>query len=278
MGLYKVDETTADLTLVAGGTLYADAPICSWIKNNMDSIPSGFLKEGDTISATEYPELYAKYGSTVPYKADTSELSEYEPFTISTTASTLPYDGFMSVSALCNNTRTMIFLNDQEVARFNTTGSQDPTVSFSFKKGDAIRVDNTNATITNCKVAYYKKSLVVKAKQVSVPFDVAEYIRNQNVLSEWEAITIPTTEATSMTMMYDGYITCAAGRDTSIYIYVDGHVEATSVSRTSEYAQPSINGFPFKKGQAIYVKMENGSLDTTKSRVAYYKLRDYTGR
>lgn len=178
MALYKVDSDTADLTLVAGGTLYADLPIGSWVKNDMDTLPSGFLKEGDTISQSECPELYAKYGSTVPYKADTSELSEYEEFSLSTTASTFPYDGFMSVSALCNNTRTMIFLNDQEVARFNTTGSQDPTVSFSFKKGDTIRVDNTSSTITNCKVAYYKKSLIVKAKHTPVPADFMDAVND----------------------------------------------------------------------------------------------------
>lgn len=104
------------------------------------------------------------------------------------------------------------------------------------------------------------------------------YIRDQNILSEWEAITLPTSASDAITMDYDGYITCGAGRDTSIYIYVDGHVEATNVCRTSEYAQPSINGFPFKKGQSIYVRTENGPLDTNLSRVAYYKLRDYTGR
>jgi hypothetical protein len=105
------------------------------------------------------------------------------------------------------------------------------------------------------------------------------YLGNSNVLptqfdhsklSDWEAITIPTTAETAMTMMYDGYITCEGGRDTSIIMYVDGHIEAVSVAR-SEWAQPSINGFPFKKGQSIYVRMENGSLDTNFSRVAYYK-------
>jgi hypothetical protein len=106
------------------------------------------------------------------------------------------------------------------------------------------------------------------------------YLGNSNVLptqfdhsklSDWEAITIPTTAETAMTMMYDGYITCRAGRDASIYIYVDGNIEASSIARTSEYVQPSINGFPFKKGQSIYVRTENGSLDTNSSRVAYYK-------
>lgn len=106
------------------------------------------------------------------------------------------------------------------------------------------------------------------------------YLGNSNVLpaqfdhsklSDWEAITIPTTVATAMTMMYDGYITCGAGRDTSIFMYVDGHEEAISSCRTRDYSEPSINGFPFKKGQSIYVRVENGSLDTARSRVAYYK-------
>lgn len=193
MALYKVDSDTAELTKVSGGTLYADLPIGSWVKNDMDTLPSGFLKEGDTISQSECPELYAKYGSTVPYKADTSELSEYENFSLSTTPATLPYDGFMSVSALTNDGKTLIYLNDQEVARFNVSGSQDPTVSFSFKKGDSIRLENTRSTITNCKVAYYKKSLIVKAKNVGAPADLIDgvkdalcsYSTNETVVGTW---------------------------------------------------------------------------------------------
>jgi hypothetical protein len=176
MSYNLVNPTTGALTRVAGGTLYADLPIGSWVKNDMDTLPSGFLKEGDTISQSECPELYAKYGSTVPYKADTSELSEYEDFSLSTTPATLPYDGFMSVSALTNDGKTLIYLNDQEVARFNVSGSQDPTVSFSFKKGDSIRLENTRSTITNCKVAYYKKSLIVKAKHTPVPVDFMDAV------------------------------------------------------------------------------------------------------
>lgn len=107
---------------------------------------------------------------------------------------------------------------------------------------------------------------------------INEMLTKENLLSEWEAITIPTSAETAMTMMYDGYITCVASRDTSIYMYVDGHIEAVSIARTSEYAQPSINAFPFKKGQSIYVRTENGSLDTNYSRVAYYKQRYYGGR
>jgi hypothetical protein len=82
----------------------------------------------------------------------------------------------MSVSALTNDGKTLIYLNDQEVARFNVSGSQDPTVSFSFKKGDSIRLENTRSTITNCKVAYYKKSLIVKAKHTPVPVDFMDAV------------------------------------------------------------------------------------------------------
>lgn len=166
MALYKVDETTADLTLVAGGTLYADLPIGSWIKNDMATIPSGFLKVGDTISQSECPELYAKYGSTVPYKADKSELSEYEAINLSSQV-TMQYDGFLSVIALGN--QRSIIVNNVRIATASPVSDIDGSGSIAFKKGDIVRLSNY---YDGCaKVAYYKKSLIIKAKHTPVPAD-----------------------------------------------------------------------------------------------------------
>lgn len=181
MALYKVDSDTADLTKVAGGTLYADLPIGSWIKNDMATIPSGFLKVGDTISQSEYPELYAKYGSTVPYKADKSELDSYSTnvsysMLSSSSGYTMLYDGFIEIrmqgsSGQASPVSTLTVNNSTIMQCGNYNDGARKTQSFFFRKGDVLKVANANSSSFECKIAYYKKSLIVKAKQTPVPVD-----------------------------------------------------------------------------------------------------------
>ena len=178
MSYNLVNPTTGDLTRVAGGTLYADLPIGSWIKNDMDTIPSGFLKEGDTISQTLYPELYAKYGSTVPYRADKSELSEYESINLSNQV-TMQYDGFLSVSA--SSSARNIYVNNVRIASASPVGDIDGSGSIAFKKGDIVRLSNYYNGCAH--VAYYKKSLIVKAKHVGIPADFIDAV-NESITEE----------------------------------------------------------------------------------------------
>ena len=58
MSLYKVDGSTGDLSLVAGGTLYADTPIGT-VQATLDpSAPSGWVfLRGQTVSRNEWLEL-----------------------------------------------------------------------------------------------------------------------------------------------------------------------------------------------------------------------------
>jgi len=189
MSYNLVNPTTGALTRVAGGTLYADLPIGSWIKNDMDAIPSGFLKEGDTINQTLYPELYAKYGPTVPYKADTSELSDYENITLSTDSSNptvMPYDGVYILANYGVSNIHHIYLNGIKISAGitgnNTTGASMSS-TILFKKGDTMYRLNTyieSSTFVE-HVAYYKKSLIVKAKHVGIPSDFIDAIDDATV-------------------------------------------------------------------------------------------------
>ena len=178
MALYKVDSDTADLTKVAGGTLYADLPIGSWIKNDMATIPSGFLKVGDTISQSEYPELYAKYGSTVPYKADTSELSDYEklnfPASLQVTAQ---YDGVIITTAYDGGYLTLNINDNKVYIRTQSSGINAGTATVPIRKGDVISIEGAGENYT-INVRYYKKSLIVKAKNIGVPANFIESVKN----------------------------------------------------------------------------------------------------
>ena len=60
MALYKVDSDTADLTLVAGSTIYSDAPIGTIFPYGGTTVPAGFLMcNGQTVSRTTYSELFS---------------------------------------------------------------------------------------------------------------------------------------------------------------------------------------------------------------------------
>lgn len=64
MGLYKVDKNTGDTTLVAGATMYADAPVGSIQAYGGTTAPSGWLLcQGQAVSRTTYSELFAVIGT-----------------------------------------------------------------------------------------------------------------------------------------------------------------------------------------------------------------------
>ena len=160
MSVNVYDKENDKLNLVAGGTLYADSPIGSWVKWDSENLPSGFLKAGDTISQTLYPELYAMYGSTVPYKADTSELSEYETTSASFTAQ---YDGFISATSTGGTGYGItIRINETAIAANSNATYGMNGASAAFKKGDTVSVTGEALSSANIKVACYKKSFIVK--------------------------------------------------------------------------------------------------------------------
>lgn len=65
MALYKVDSDTADLTLVAGSTIYADAPVGTIFEYGGTTAPSGYgLCKHQAVSRTEYAELFDCIGTT----------------------------------------------------------------------------------------------------------------------------------------------------------------------------------------------------------------------
>lgn len=63
-GIYKVNKTSGELSQIAGGTLYADAPVGSIISFGGPVIPTGWLAcSGQAISRTKYADLFAVIGT-----------------------------------------------------------------------------------------------------------------------------------------------------------------------------------------------------------------------
>ena len=64
MSLYKVDENTGDLSLIAGGTLYADTPIGTIFEYGGSVAPQGYaLCKHQEVSRTEYAEVFKAIGT-----------------------------------------------------------------------------------------------------------------------------------------------------------------------------------------------------------------------
>ena len=110
-----------------------------------------------------------------------------------------------------------------------------------------------------------KSGYIIKAKQVAVPFDVAEYIRNQNVLSDIETVTLP------MTAPYDGELV-AVGSNGG---YVTFRINGNEYTVGSSAGMTNTSGLSIKKGDNLQLSALIGTAGFT---ARYYKLRDYTGR
>ena len=102
-----------------------------------------------------------------------------------------------------------------------------------------------------------------------------EYIRNQNILSDLESITISTSSSSPTVMPYDGviYISYKAAGSTPGKYYLNGQ---QVLWFEGSYGTASNSGtLTVKKGDTVYVWFNN----TSPSAFArFYKLRDYTGR
>lgn len=103
-----------------------------------------------------------------------------------------------------------------------------------------------------------------------------EYIRNQNILSDLEAITISTSSASPTVIPYDGfiYIRYASVASTPGIYYLNGidviHFEGQYGTAMSGAT------LAVKKGDKVNVSFNGGGSPSAQAR--FYKLRDYSGR
>lgn len=100
------------------------------------------------------------------------------------------------------------------------------------------------------------------------------YAQNQNLLSDFEAITISDNASAPTRMEYDGYVTVRYLHASSInLIYINGLCVASAPK--SDSGETAVTVF-VAKGDALHLSQRNSSDREAKAR--FYKLRDYTGR
>ena len=123
---------------------------------------------------------------------------------------------------------------------------------------------------------------IVSTKEDGAGGNVYDYINEmltkENLLSDFETITLPTSAANAMTMEYDGELVIQVnginGQQTNASFYVNNIlIGATSMSGT--YVLSTLRNFSFTRGDVIYATISGGSFTT---KVRYYKQRYYGGR
>ncbi len=296
MSVNKVNSD-GSLLRVAGGTLYADAPIGSYLAMKDNSVnPQGYLlADGrdttgtDDELSTKYPSLYAYLGSTniLPTELDHSVLGTPEDIstnlnhTTNSSYYTAPYDGVIIINWTASDRYKSVYWSDDGTNWtefvYNLDTSTYQTTTVPVKKGDRLYLRDSIANSV-IYARFYKQYKYIKAKQVVVPSDIAEYIRNQNILSDYEDITLPTTAATAMTMPYDGvYILANYGVSNVHHIYLNGIEISAGTTGNNTTGASTSSTILFKKGDTMY-RLNTYTGSTFAEHVAYYKLRDYTGR
>lgn len=157
----------------------------------------------------------------------------------------------------------------------NGTGS---TATLENAHNEKVPVYDTLAD-AEADLANLEENQIIATNEMVVSDSEKAYIRNQNLLSDWEDITITTT--TDTTMPYDGYL--------QVFVYTSsGYGYATYVIKDRNNVQHRIGGgaylnyfvggvfLAFKKGDRI--RKTAGVNSVLEEKVRYYKQRDYTGR
>ena len=277
MSVNKVNSD-GSLSRVAGGTLYADAPIGTISPFGGSTVPSGYLLcNGAEVLKTTYAELYAVIGDAFGTASDNTKFvlpdlreatTKGAGLTGHTVGNHLDADGLAVGEFLDDRVQehTHIYtgVHSSSTAYIPVSGGSGGMDTDDLRTG--ITEKNTGRSGDTTEVKSVGVNYIIKAKQVAVPFDMAEYIRNQNVLSEYENITLPVSS-----VPYDGLLTVSVSNGGYVSFSIDSRNftigSATGTSDTSEIT--------LKKGTNIGFLEAGG---TYALYAKYYKLRDYTGR
>lgn len=255
-------NSDGSLLRVAGGTLYADAPIGTISPFGGSTIPNGYLLcDGAEVLKTTYAELYAVIGDAF------GTASVNTKFVLPDLRETVP------VGVGENDTQTIAVHDTYTLGEFkdDSLGKHDHPLIVSTRAtyntaGVPVGIGNNNTPTTATHGKQLGVNYIIKAKQVAVPFDIAEYIRNQNVLSEYENITLPVSS-----VPYDGVLIVSVSDGGYVSFSINSrNFTIGSASGTSDTSEITL-----KKGDNVGFLEAGGTYSLY---IRYYKLRDYSGR
>lgn len=188
MGVYTVNQTDGSLQRVAGGTLYADAPIGAIQSYGGVIAPAGWLIcDGSAVSRTEYAELFAVIG--INFGEGDGETT----FGIPDLRECVPVGvGKNITKSIGAHDRYELgqFKDDQVQANYKVS-FLPASFSWGASGGGSSAYGGTNANLRIGDNTHGKRlgvNYIIKAKMVALPADLAsgveELINTENIL--WE--------------------------------------------------------------------------------------------
>ncbi len=149
MSVNKVNQSTGELSPIAGGTLYADAPVGSIQAYGGATAPWGWLLcQGQAVSRATYAELFGVIGTSFgagdgSTTFNVPDLRGKTTFGVSSSSSELPSVGRTTNGAIPNITGTVHPGNaDVYTGIFSASGAFSPT-----SQGQANTIFNVNAQL-----------------------------------------------------------------------------------------------------------------------------------
>lgn len=129
-------------------------------------------------------------------------------------------------------------------------------------------------------IANIEEGQIGMTKDTGAEFpDLQEYIRNQNILDDWEPISISTDSNNPTVIPYDGFLSLVVSGNnrTGSALFINGqHIGNAYLVLDNVVGTFSVtHSIPVAKGDLAYI---TGELHLAIPWVRYYKLRDYTGR
>lgn len=294
MSLNRINKTTGEAIPVCSGTYYADLPIGTIIPFAGAIASRDFLLcDGRAVSRNQFSELFAIIGTsfgsgdgvntfnvpdlreTVPVgigENGTATIEEHDVYTL----------GEFKDDQLQEHTHTI-----SGSGGFNYTSGSYPA---AMNSGGDRQSEDTGTTGRFGTTTHGKQlgvNYIIKAKSTAVPYDykeyidnkleeggfdapfnLKEYIQNQNILSDIETIEQTTFP---MTAPYDGEL-IAVGSGGG---YVTFSINGSQYTVGSSAGMTNTSGMSIKKGDNLQLQALVGTVGFT---ARYYKLRDYSGR
>lgn len=175
--------------------------------------------------------------------------------------------GTFAPNAYHYNEEPTILINNITIAKCRSTAEEvaPGSIQCQVNKNDIVKIGPDASAQAHTGTSIY---FVPFEDSVTDPMIVTrDYIRNQNILSDYEAVTFP------FTAQYDGELVATATVNNSTILSINGTVIGTAVySRGIDTVSNSVS-IAFKKSDVITAQ---GAYSSAFAR--YYKLRDYTGR
>ena len=201
MSYNVVNPSTGELTRIAGGTLYADAPVGAIVPYGGTTAPSGFfICNGTELNRADYPELFAVIGTAfgTPSANTKFKLPDLRgEFLRGAGTNSHSRQGNGGTVGQHQDATTVngVASNDSGVLhiRYSSTGSgwganrdsvtQQSNLQANFARSSVETLTDNQAMTYTTRPTNTSVNFIIKAKQSAVPVDMVDGVKSSLIKS-----------------------------------------------------------------------------------------------